>query len=210
MVVYALNQLKRQNYQARVVQDEAGNEQTYYEYVSPTAEANHIAPMQAQATALMAGTNLRSEVAIALEKPEKTSADLIARSIVRAREIDASGEPQPDFDLSVSISAALVMRDGDAAQRKEHGAWANAQFQAAIARAEDPVHRHRDGLQFNPIGIAAVGMVAMSASGEAAEGNIFRARPFVCPWAEVTVNGWAYARWRTCLHTQDPDGQSSP
>jgi hypothetical protein len=91
MVVFALNQLDQKNYQPRLVQDKAGNEQTYYEYVSPAAEANHLAPMQARSATQMAGTNLRSEVATALEKPENSSPGLIARSLVWAREIDASG-----------------------------------------------------------------------------------------------------------------------
>ena len=61
-------------------------------------------------------------------------------------------------------------------QREELGAWrGNAQFQAAIARAEDPVHRHRDGLQFNPIGIAVVGMVATVRHG----GGLSDARPLL-------------------------------
>jgi hypothetical protein len=29
------------------------------------------------------------------------------------------------------------MRDGDAAQRKEHGAWAGEQFSSAVARSEE-------------------------------------------------------------------------
>ncbi len=76
-----------------------------------------------------------------------------------------AANPNQIFDHSVLISTALVMRDGDAAQRNEHEAWANAQFQAAIARSEDPVHRHRSGVQFNPVGIAAVGMIAAVKQG---------------------------------------------
>jgi hypothetical protein len=175
MVVYALNHLDRQNYRPRVVQDETGNAQTFYEYVSPTSEANHLAPMQSGAAAQMAGLNLRSKLAIALENSEKSSPDLIARAIAWAREIDVGGEPQPNYDHSVLISAALVMRDGNTAQRKEHGAWAKSQFRTAIARAEDPVHRHRDGLRFNPVGIAAVGMVAAVRR----DGGLSEARPLL-------------------------------
>jgi hypothetical protein len=31
--------------------------------------------------------------------------------------MDESGEPQADYDHSILISAALLLRDGDAAQR---------------------------------------------------------------------------------------------
>jgi hypothetical protein len=101
-----------------------------------------------------------AQVARVLDEPGRSSPELIARIVRTARQIDESGEAQPDYDHSVLIAAALVMRDGDAAQREEHGAWAAAQFQAAMSRSEDPVHRYREGLQFNPIGIATLGMVA--------------------------------------------------
>ena len=181
MAVYALNQLDRGNYRQRQIRNEDGNEQTYFEYVSPETETHHLAPMQETANAQMAGINLRAQVAMALESPEKSSADLIARSIAFAREIDASGEVQPDFDNSVLMSAALVMRDGDASLRQEHGAWAQGLFRPAIGRAEDPVHRHRSGLRFNPAGIAAVGMTAVVRHG----GGLAAARPLL----ELAVRG---------------------
>src|SRR5208337_1289794 len=62
-----------------------------------------------------------------------------------------------------------------ASQREEHGAWAAEKFRAATARSEDPVHRHRDGLRFNPMGIAAVGMTASALHG----GGLSNARPLL-------------------------------
>jgi hypothetical protein len=39
MVSFALNQLDRQNYEKGQVKDEAGNDVTYYQYISPAAES---------------------------------------------------------------------------------------------------------------------------------------------------------------------------
>jgi hypothetical protein len=175
MASHALNQLDRANYQEQQFRDAEGNEWTDCRYVSPEVEAKHLASMQARATEQMAATNLRAQAARVLHEPERSSPELIARIVRAARQIDESGEAQPDYDHSVLIAAALVTRDGDAAQREEHGAWAAAQFQAAIARSEDPVHRHRDTLQFNPIGIATVGMVAAVWHG----GGLSDARPLL-------------------------------
>jgi hypothetical protein len=175
MAAYTLNQLDRANYQEQQIQDANGNAQTAYLYVSPEVEAKHLASIQAQVTDRMASTNLMVQVARVLDEPEKSSPELIARIVTAARQIDESGEAQSDYDHSVLTAAALVMRDGDAAQQEEHGVWAAAQFQAAIARSEDPVHRHRDGLRFNPIGIATLGMVAAVRHG----GGLSDARPLL-------------------------------
>jgi hypothetical protein len=157
MASHILNQLDRANYQEQQFRDAEGNERTGYLYVPPEVEAKHLASMQAWATEQMA---VRAQAARVLNEPEKSSPELIPRIVRSARQIDESGEAQPDYDHSVLIAAVLAMRDGDAIQREEHGAWAAAQFQTAISRSEDPVHRHRDALQFNPIGIATVGMVS--------------------------------------------------
>jgi hypothetical protein len=152
MAAYVLNQLNRANYQERQLRYEDGNEQTYYEYVAPEAEAKHLASMQELANTTMDGMNLRVQIAKALGAPEKSSSDFVARSVTWAREINAGGEVQPDFDNSILISAALVMRDGNTAQRMENGAWADVQFKAVTGQPEDPVNRQRSGLLFNPIG----------------------------------------------------------
>lgn len=138
-------------------------------------------PMQAKSSARMAAMHLSGEVANALEQPEKSSRELVARSIVWAREMDASGEPQADYDHSTLISATLLLRDGDAAQREEFGAWARAKLLVVISSAEDPVHRFRNGLRFNPIGIATVGIIAAARHG----GGITEARPLL----ELTSSG---------------------
>lgn len=181
MVVHALNLLDRQNYRTRTIRDAAGEEKTGYEYVAPGSVAQHLEPMQAKSSARMAAMHLGGEVANALEEPEKSSRELVARSIAWARQMDKSGEPLADFDHSILISAALLLRDGDAAQREEFGAWARAKLQVIVSSAEDPVHRFRNGLRFNPIGIATVGVIAAARHG----GGLTEVRPLL----ELTARG---------------------
>jgi hypothetical protein len=51
------------------------------------------------------------------------------------------------------------MRDGSAAIRTQHHEWARQKFLQALEADEDPVHRHRSGLRFNPKAIAFAGML---------------------------------------------------
>lgn len=56
-------------------------------------------------------------------------------------------------------SAALVAaRDGTPELVAEHEAWIREVFGRANAEAEDPVHRMRDGIRFNPLAIASAGI----------------------------------------------------
>jgi len=95
MAVHALNLLDSQNYQTRTRRDEAGQEQTGYEYVAPAAETQHLEPMQLQMSARMAAMHLGGEVANALEDPEKSSRELVARSLVWAREWTSPANLKP-------------------------------------------------------------------------------------------------------------------
>ncbi len=175
MATCILNKLDRANYREQQIQNENGNAQAAVVYVSPQVEAQHIASLQAQVTERMTGTNLMAQSVRVLDEPDKSSPELISHIIAAARKIDATAEVQADYDNSVLTAAALVMRDGDVTEREEHGAWAAEKFRAAITRSEDPVHRHRGGLQFNPIGIATVGMTAAVRHG----GGLADARPLL-------------------------------
>ncbi|WP_156359684.1 hypothetical protein [Sphingomonas sp. Leaf28] len=56
-------------------------------------------------------------------------------------------------------SAALVAaRDGSAELVSEHEAWIREVFGRGISEGEDPVHRMRGGIRFNPLAIATAGL----------------------------------------------------
>jgi hypothetical protein len=159
MVRYALNVTDRANYHQQEGVDGAGNKIKGFAYQSPPDEAHHLASLEQKRSTQMGDVNLRAEVALALSDASRGNVNLVARALPWARELAGQAEPQPDFDHSVVIAAYLLMRDGDEGQRLEHGSWARAQFVSALTREEDPVHRMRDTLQFNPIGVAAAGLV---------------------------------------------------
>jgi len=181
MVQVALNQIDRCHYETRTMKDREGNEQSVYAYVSPQDEADHLAAMQLRAAPRMHDANIRAEISLALNDRSKRSLDLAKRAAEWARDAQARGEEQQDFDQSILIAAMLLMRDGDDTLRAKHGVWARAQFSAATVQREDPVHRMRNGLQFNPLGLAAAGLVLAASHGE----GLADARPLL----ELAVKG---------------------
>lgn len=181
MVQVALNQIERANYQTRTMKDREGNDQTVYAYVSPRNEAEHLAAMQARAAPRMQDANIRAEIALALNDRSRRSLDLAGRAAVWAQDAQARGEEQQDFDQSILIAALLLMRDGDDTLRAQHSVWARAQFDAAVVQREDPVHRMRNGLQFNPLGLATAGLVLAARHGA----GLVDARPLL----ELAVKG---------------------
>ena len=62
-------------------------------------------------------------------------------------------------EQAVVSAATIAMRDGDAELRTKHQAWAHSVFAQALRTKEDPVHRFRSGLRYNPVAIAFVGMI---------------------------------------------------
>jgi hypothetical protein len=62
-------------------------------------------------------------------------------------------------EQAVVSAATIAMRDGDAELRARHQAWAHGVFAQALRTKEDPVHRFRSGLRYNPVAIAFVGMI---------------------------------------------------
>lgn len=101
----------------------------------------------------------RAELSLALDDLARSSPNLVGRAVPWAKKIQGSGTPQESFDNSILIAAFLLMRDGTAEQRHEHGTWALKQFEQTATLPEDAVHRMRGGLMFNPIGIATAGLV---------------------------------------------------
>jgi len=166
MVVAALNRLDRKNYSTKMLKNDRGEDVTVYEYISPKDEADHLAAMQAAAAPQTRDSTIRAELQLALNDAAKQTAELAARAVEWALEKQARGEELADFDQSILISALLLMRNGDAALRAKHAGWAKAQFSAALKLPEDPVHRMRNGLLFNPAGLAAAGLVSAARHGQ--------------------------------------------
>ena len=148
----SINMLDSANYRAIKVPQEDGSQIDGIAYFAPAAEHDHLAPGLARAQERMQEVMLRNQLAEALEDPGKSTAALIDQGVSLARRAQEAGIEQPDFDHSLKIAAALLWRDGNAKQRKAHARWARKQCTTATRGSEDPVHRFRTGLRFNPMG----------------------------------------------------------
>jgi hypothetical protein len=61
-------------------------------------------------------------------------------------------------EQSIISAAMIAMRDGNSDLRARHSEWAYRIFAQAMQTKEDPGHRIRSGIRFNPFSIAFVGM----------------------------------------------------
>jgi hypothetical protein len=102
------------NYRAIKVPQEDGSQIDGIAYFAPAAEHDHLAPGLARAEERVQEVMLRNQLAEALEHPGKSTAVLIDQGVSLARRAQEDGIEQPDFDRSLEIAAALLLRDGNA------------------------------------------------------------------------------------------------
>jgi hypothetical protein len=104
---------------------------------------------------------------------------------------------QSTRDEAIVTAAAIAARDGGPDLVSEKGAWIRGTFARAFKGANDPVHRTKAGLQFNPIAIAFVGTAVLlmkrfamddvrTLLGAAADDNPAAAQGFVYVAAALT------------------------
>jgi hypothetical protein len=169
MVVHALNLVDPANWQEVVVTLQDGTQTTAREYVPPEAESRHFAALQEAARPGRADANMQASLGLALEDPSRSSPKFAAAAVEWAQSSkatpkneDADNEDEDKEwmrEEAVVTAAMIAIRDGDGELRALHAEWAHGVFAQALRTKEDPVHRIRSGLRFNPIAIAFVGMI---------------------------------------------------
>ena len=166
MAVAALNRVDPNNWRESSISLPDGTQQTAFQYVSPEAEARHLAALQEATQDLHSDTNMQAALSLALEDPSRSSPELVAAAVQWAqRAVGTSEQEDGDEDgdwmrEQALVSAAMIaMRDGDGELRVRHGAWARGVFAQAMQTKDNPVYRSRSGLQYNPVAIAFVGMI---------------------------------------------------
>jgi hypothetical protein len=173
MAVHALNVIDPKNWRKKTVQTQDGLTEGR-EYVPPEAESRHLQPLQEAARERQTDNAMEQGIRIALNNRERSSAAFAAAAIEWARKQataankdDASDDGEErDHQRSMRnetlVTAAMIaVRDGGAELISKHEDWIRETFVRALKGANDPVHRVRTGLQFNPIAIAFVGMVLL-------------------------------------------------
>lgn len=164
MAVHALNLVDPTNWHEVSVELTDGTKGTPYQYVSPEAESRHLAPLEEAFRDKVANTNMWAALDLALEDPSRSSPGFAATAAEWARSPVAtqkSSDSDEDWmrEQAIISAAMIAMRDGDTELRAQHAEWARGVFAQALRTKEDPVHRFRSGLRYNPIAIAFAGMV---------------------------------------------------
>ncbi|MDP1947074.1 MAG: ATP-binding protein [Nitrospirota bacterium] len=168
MLVHAINRVDPSNWREVSLPLSDGTQRAAHEYVPPETERQHLAALQDASEGRWEDANMQAGVMLALEDPSRSSAQFAAAAVEWAQRVtaapkNADAEEDKDEDWmqehAVVSTATIVMRDGDAELRAKHQAWAHGLFAQALRTKEDPVHRFRSGLRFNPVAIAFVGMI---------------------------------------------------
>jgi GNAT superfamily N-acetyltransferase len=173
MAVHALNLIDPKNWHKKTVQTQEGPAEGW-EYVAPERESRHLQPLQEAARERQADNAMDTSIRIALNNPERSSVAFAVGAIEWARKQvtvvnkgdTADDGEERDHDRSMRnetlVDAAMIaVRDGGAELITTHEDWIRETFVRALKGANDPVHRLRAGLQFNPVATAFVGMVLL-------------------------------------------------
>jgi hypothetical protein len=174
MAAYASNLLEPGNY-CDVERLPNGNTVIGRQYVSPEAERCHFERLQQAGRDRSSSANMQLGISMALEDRGQSSSEFAQRAVEWAQTATPPLEDEDDSseemrELATVGSAMLAMRDGTPELRAGHRVWAHGVFADAFRAEDNPVHRIRYGLNFNPVAIAFSGMVYALGGGVTAEG----------------------------------------
>ena len=134
------------------------------EYISPPDEQRHLEALQHSHAAEARDSNLHAAIQLALEHPERCSTELVQHAISYAQRLELSENGEED-DLGSAtddvVSAALLLvRDGTNEQLDQNEDWARSAFERVFATGDsDGASTFRDGIMFNPVAIATLGII---------------------------------------------------
>src|SRR5262249_27597632 len=174
MTAHALNLIDPNNWREVCVALPDGTQDMNHEYVSPETESRHLAALQNAVQDKHADTNIQFALGTTLENPSRSSPEFAAAAVKWAQSVMATPRNK-DVDEermreeAVVTAAMIAMRDGDTELRARRAEWARSVFAKTLQTKEDPVHRFRPGLRFNPIATAFVGMICSLKDHAAAE-----------------------------------------
>ena len=164
MAVCAQNLVDPNNWHEVSVPLTNGTQGTAHKYEPPESERQHFESLQKASQESLSDTNMQAAINIALEDSSRSSLEFAVAAVEWAQK--AMAEPKDENEdeawmhKQAIVSAAMIgMRDGEPALRAQHLEWAHNVFAQAMQNEEDPGHRIRSGLRFNPFAIAFVGMI---------------------------------------------------
>jgi hypothetical protein len=167
MAVHALNLIDPKNWHKKTVETEDGPRDGW-EYVPPATESQHLQSLQDDAwRERQADAAMEARIRVALNDAGRSSPAFAAAAVDWAQSAAPVLDDSDDDDKrwmrqeTVVTAATVAARDGGRELIATHGTWMRETFNRAFKGKNDPVHRMRSGLQFNPTAIAFVGMVLL-------------------------------------------------
>ena len=164
MAIHAGNLLAPEHYRDVEVRLRNGGTAMARQYVPPDAERLHIERLQRARGDHSSAVNMQLAISSALDDPRRSSPEFAQRAVEWAqsatprRPADGEDDDSGMHERAIVGAAMIAMRDGTPESRDRHRLWAHSAFAAALRPEDDPVHRVRDGLRYNPVAIAFAGM----------------------------------------------------
>ena len=154
MARYALNLTDRTNWRPK----DGG-----LAYYSPPDEAQHLADLQAVHAPQAENFSIDAAIQTVLEDPARSSNELAERAVAYAKRLQGADTPEDALRSrtnAIASAAMMVARDSSDQSLDEHEAWARDVFKNVFAATECDVGRGmRDGICFNPVAIATLGVI---------------------------------------------------
>jgi hypothetical protein len=166
MAYHAENLADPANYRETEIGDHDGNPISALQYVSPAEEQTHLSGLQAGRSETDAHLSIELVVSKGLRDNHTLTREEIAACIQHVQALPAEGGKDSVYapEMLRAMTAMLAMRDGDAAIREQHAAWARGVFDEALRAENDYTARLRNGLMHNAKAIAVVGLASLWAA----------------------------------------------
>lgn len=157
MAAHLLNRLDLNNREEITILSEDGTPLNDWNYVHPENERKHLQRL----TASQAENNISSFMSLivtsAVEREERLSNEELMQAVDWCQDNTIAPNDNENW-LPVVSAAMLLMRDGQSDLKLKHLEWAKSVFSKTPGCTVDDVHRHREGLMFNPKAIAFCGL----------------------------------------------------
>ena len=152
MASHALNRLDASNWKQPTESPQGST--VSVEYVSPAAEARHLARVEDQSRPEIDDVNLRAAIMVAVEDRTQSSSALASAAVKWAQQAPANS---PDHRWVVTACALLLVRDGDDDVRARNQEWARLVFADITRKKMNPLYEAAHTLAMNPAATAFVG-----------------------------------------------------
>lgn len=156
MARHALHMLDKSNWQPA----EGG-----LTYVAPPEEEEHVARLQAESASDTADFQIDAAIQVALDDSDRSNPDLVSRMVDYAKRLKAKADETEQDDLRsrahTIVSAAMIaVRDSSDEFLDKSEDWIRGIFSEAFATEDRTgVASMRDGIRYNPVAIATLGLI---------------------------------------------------